>query len=230
MQNILEIATAITNPYSLLALTYLILFLLFRGVIAKTGIQKGKSGFRIIKYLMTLVAVVSVLTLMSVFALRAYEVYRQSDLVDTLNQGIKEVKNEIRTASNPDLRVDFHVAKYTGANMLIGNQGQGIIIVSELTIHWSYRKCPRFREPTVGAPLVEYRYEVALTTSDGSQRLDSKEFKYGAGDVDKFLIGLSYPDHGVYTVWLSFQYRELGEDGVNRYETEKDEREVCVKW
>jgi|GEM_PF-4046801 len=229
MLKILEIATAIKNPYSLLALTYLILFLLFRGVLTKTGIQKGKSGFRIIRYLMTLVAVVSVVTLLSVFALQAYEVSRQSDLANTVVQGIQEVKNEIQTASSSDLRVDFHVGKYTGGNMLLGNQGQGIIIVSDLTIHWSYRECPQFREPTVGVPLVEYRYEVDLTASEGSQRLDPREFKYGPGDVDKFLVDLNYPDYGVYTVWLSFQYRHLGEDEVHLYETEKDQREVCEK-
>ena len=46
MAKILRVATAITNPYSLLALAYLILFFLFRGVLEKTG-----SGLEIVRYL-----------------------------------------------------------------------------------------------------------------------------------------------------------------------------------
>jgi hypothetical protein len=40
-------------------------------------------------------------------------------------------------------------------------------------------------EARVGAPLVTYRYEVDLTNSRGLKLLDTREFKYGAGDVDK---------------------------------------------
>lgn len=230
MEKILRVATAITNPYSLLALTYLILFLLFHGVLDKTGVQEGQSGFAILNYLMTLVAGVSVLTLLSVFGLRAYEVYRQSDLANTVHSGVEDLRNEILSAASPDLQVEFFVTEYTGANILIGNRGQGVVVMSALTINWGYRRCSQFREPTVGAPLVEFRYEVNLTTSDGLHVLDSREFKYGPGDVDKFLVDLHFPELGIYTIWMSFRYRYLGKRQLYSYETPKVEREICVKW
>jgi hypothetical protein len=232
MVKLFEIAKEITNPYSLLALTYLILFLIFKGVLRKTGVQKGKSGFKIIRYLMTLVAVISVLTLFAVFGLKAYEVYMNTEFTlkkmtdhteETVNKAVSQLKDS-------DLQVDYHVGQYTGANILIGNRGQGIIIISELTLHWDYRKCPEYREPLVGAPLVTYSYEVHLTKSSDSKVLDYREFKYGPGDVDKFLVDLNFPGHGVYNIWITFKYKKIGEPTLHLFESTHDEREVCVKW
>jgi hypothetical protein len=118
MYKIFEIAKEITNPYSLLALTYLVLFLLFRGVLGKAGPQRGERAYRIIKYLMTLVAIVAVLTLLSVFALRAYEVYQGTKVtVDRVNQNTqKVVQQAVSQLSDPDLQVEYYVAEYTGAS------------------------------------------------------------------------------------------------------------------
>ena len=226
MLKLFEIATEITNPYSLLALTYLILFLILRAVLGKTGVQKGKSGFKIIRYLMTLVAIISILTLFAVFGLKAYEVYMNTEFTlkkvqdhteETVNKAVSQLKD-------PDLQVDYHVARYTGENILIGNQGQGIIIISELTLQWGYQECPEYREP-----LVTYRYEVDLTKSSGSKLLDDREFKYGPGDVDKFLVDLNFPGHGVYEIWITFKYKKIGESTSHLFESTHDEREVCVK-
>ncbi|MHC1698584.1 MAG: hypothetical protein AB9919_11100 [Geobacteraceae bacterium] len=231
MEKIFEIAQGITNPYSLLALTYLVLFVLFRGVLTKAGPQRGEKAYQIIRYLMTLVAVIAVMTLLSVFALRAYEVYQGTEVTaEKVSQNTqKVVASAVIQLSDPDLQVEYSVQKYTGANILLGNRGQGIIIVSELTLHWDYRECPKYREPGVGLPLVTYRYKVDLTKSKGSKLLDSREFKYGAGDVDKFLVDLKFPDYGVYAVWLTFNYKKLGEETSYRYETQHIERELCEK-
>src|SRR5262249_3221524 len=205
MEKLFEIAKEITNPYSLLALTYLVLFALFSGVLAKAGPQRGEKAFQIIKYLMTLVAVVAVLTLLSVFAIKAYEGYQGTKVsVDQMKQKTQNVvRRAVTQLTDPDLQVEYYVEKYTGANVLIGNRGQAIIVASELTLHWDYRKCPNFRKPTVGAPLVTYRYEVNLSKAAGSKLLETREFKYGPGDVDKFLVDLKFPGDGVYTIWLT---------------------------
>lgn len=258
MDKILLIAQGITNPYSLLALTYLVLFLLFKGVLAKAGPQRGDKSFQIIKYLMTLTAVVAVLTLISVFTLRGYEVYQGtvvtadkvntntdkvvSDAVSQLSDSNLQTADKVNTntqnvvasavsqLSDSDLQVEYSVDKFTGANMLIGNRGQGIIITSNLSFHWDYRECPSYDEPSVGAPLVEYRYKVDLTTRKGSKLLDTRDFKYGAGDVDKFLVELTYPDSGVYKLWFTFNYKILGNDQVQTYETKHVERWVCERY
>lgn len=232
MDKILLIAQGITNPYSLLALTYLVLFLLFKGVLAKAGPQRGDKSFQIIKYLMTLTAFVAVLTLISVFALRGYEVYQGTVVTtDKVNANTdKVVARAVSQLSDSDLQVEYSVNKFTGANMLIGNRGQGIIITSNLSLNWDYKECPSYDEPSPGAPLVEYRYKVALTTSKGSKLLDPRDFKYGAGDIDKFLVELTYPDSGVYNLWFTFNYKILGNEQTQTYETKHLERWVCEKY
>jgi hypothetical protein len=218
MTRIFEIAREITNPYSLAALSFLVLFFLFRSVIAKTGVQTGRSGYKIISYLMTLVALLAGLTLLLVFGFKTYEVYQKSAAVSDM------VVQKFKT---PDLRVDYEVSQFTGADIAIGNTGQGIILVSELTYHWDYRKCPEFDEPVGGAPLLTYQYDLQLTTAKGSKVLDSRTFKYGPGEVEGFRINLRYPDYGVYTTWLSFRYRRLGEVIERILETPKGEHRVC---
>jgi hypothetical protein len=69
-----------------------------------------------------------------------------------------------------------------------------------------------------------------LTTSAGSKNLDSSEFKYSEGEVDKFLVELHTPDYGVYTVWFTFNYTRLGEDSSNVFTTKQDVLEVCQKY
>ncbi len=131
---------------------------------------------------------------------------------------------------DPDLNVSFMVEHSTGANILIGNQGTSIIVVRDLALHWKYSQCRTFRKPTFEAQLVTYRYEADLTTSDGSKVLDTNEFKYSQGEVDKFLVDLRYPDYGVYTVWFTFDYTRLGENAAHTFTTDQDVREVCEKF
>ncbi len=229
MEKIFEIAKGITNPYSLLALTYLVLFVLFRGVLAKAGPQRGKQAYQIIRYLMTLVAVIAVLTLLSVFALRAYEVYQGTQVtVDEVKENTEKIVQEaVLQLSDPDLQVEYQVGRFTGAKVLIANRGQDIIIVSNMTLYWDYRECPTLMEPITGVPIVTYRYEVDLTKSQGSRLLDSREFKYGAGDVDQFQVDLNFPGKGVYTIWMDFAYRKLGDETTFRYESQRVEQEIC---
>jgi uncharacterized membrane protein len=232
MEKILAVAKEITNPFSLLALAYLILFLLFRGVLEKAGIQEGLYGYNIITYLMTIVAVISVLTLVLVFGFKVYEVYQGTKITISRVAQYTEatVNRAIRQLKDVDLQVDYHLNSFSGANVLIGNQGQGIIIVSDLTIHWDYCECTQFKMPLQGAPLVVYKYEVNLTTTKGSKILDAREFKYGSGDIDKFKIDLHYPDYGVYTVWLSFKYKRPTERTAQSYETERESIERCERF
>ena len=230
MENILKIATGITNPFSLLALTYLVIFLLFRDVLTKVGIQEGTSGYLIIQDLMSYMAIIAVLTLIAVFFLKAYEVYKQPKLSETIEEGLSDVRGDIKSIKDVDLHVEYFIEEYTGANVLIGNQGNGIVLVSGITIHWTYKPCERFEEPMVGAPLVEFRYEVYLSKSNSSKLLTTKKFKYGPGDVDKFLVDLHFPDYGIYTIWLTFKYKNFGDEEFVVYSTPKRVRECCTKW
>src|SRR5882672_4874091 len=221
MERIFEIAKGINNPYSLLALTYLVSFVLFRGVLSKVGVQAGKSGYKVVMRFMSLIAVIAILTLLAVFGLKAYEVYAGTKVVNGKVEIV--VDDAVKKIKATDLQGEFSVDPW-GANFLIGNQGQGIILVSDLSFHWKYRKFPIYEEPLPGAPLVTYRYDVNLTTRGGSQILDSRIFKYGPGEVDQFKIDLHFPDYGIYAVWVSFNYRELNKAEAASYETATVER------
>lgn len=126
-----------------------------------------------------------------------------------------------------DLTVEFSVDKYTGASVMIGNEGQGIVLVSGITLNWDFRPCPRLTEVLAGAPLVTYRYDVTLTQAKGSKLLDTQDFKYGPGDIDRFLVDLHYPGHGIYSVWFSFTHKAPGEASMKTYQTAKADNSVC---
>ena len=100
--------------------------------------------------------------------------------------GSNNVVNPVLQA--PKLNVDYRVSRFTGATIEISNQGQGSIVVSKLTLNWAYTKCPRLEPPTSGAPMVTYRYNVNLTTSDGSKEFEARDFKYGPGKLTDFLL------------------------------------------
>ena len=149
--------------------------------------------------------------------------------VVALRPAVGSTATPLSATQDPDLNVSFMVGQSTGANILIGNQGNSIIAVKDLALHWKYSKCRTFKKPTFEAQLVTYRYEADLTTSDGSKVLDTNEFKYSQGEVDKFLVDLKYPDYGIYTVWFTFDYTRLGENGTNTFTTNQDVQEVCEK-
>ena len=127
--------------------------------------------------------------------------------------------------------VEYSLGKYTGVHLKIANTSpKGIIVMSDLTLHWDYSECPEFREPSVGAPLIEYRYEVDVTKSRDSKILDTREFKYGPGDVDAFYVGINYPSLGVYHIWVEFKYSEFGSTTLGIYQTRKASIGLCEKW
>ncbi|NMM47701.1 hypothetical protein [Marinigracilibium pacificum] len=274
MEKIFEIASSITNPISLIALFFLILYLLYKAIVAKIGQQDGLRGYKLLKQLMSTVAIIAVLTLILVFGLKAYEVYtkvedvpeiielsdkieeKSNQQIDTILQETSKIDQQIEKSNNSiskqidstnknitkntntiineikreELTVQFHLENYTGGNLLIGNNGGKIILMKNLKIHWDYQECPQLEEPSVGAPLVEYRYTVSITKEKGEQIIDTKEFKYGAGDVDKFLVDIIYPGLGVYTIWFSFEYTVFGSNNWYLYKTHSDSINKCVNW
>jgi hypothetical protein len=140
--------------------------------------------------------------------------------------GSNNVVNPVLQA--PKLNVDYSVSRFTGATIEISNQGQGSIVVSQLTLNWIYTKCPQSEPPLMGAPMVEYRYNVDVTASDGSKEFETRDFTYGPGEIERFLIDINYPEKGVYTTWLSFDYRIPGTPGVSNFIGPKDTLSVCV--
>jgi hypothetical protein len=237
MDKIFEIAKEITNPYSLTALFFLILFVLYKVILSKVGQQEGVKGFIIIKRLMGLVALIAIVTLLLVFGLKAYAIYSKVDevpeigsLAAQIRQSSDSVTNKVITVLKaPELTVEYSLRKYEDASILIGNNGDKIILVKNLTIFWEYKECPAYREPTVGAPLVKYRYDVKISKSNDSKLIESKEFKYGKGDVDQFNVNIIYPGLGIYTVWFTFDYEIFGTDKWFKYKTEKGTREICER-
>ena len=114
----------------------------------------------------------------------------------------------------------------------IGNSlSKGIIIVSDLTLHWDYAECSAFRAGEPGAAMTEYQYQyfVDITASRGSKLMDDRAFKYGPGDIDQFNVLVKYPARGVYQIWLEFKYSEFGKDDFKLYQTTKASLEICQK-
>jgi len=103
MEKLFEIASSITNPISLTALFFLILYLLFKGVIAKVGLQKGTRGQQLLKQLMRTVAVIAIITLILVFGLKAYKVYSNVDdapaLIE-LNNQLEQNQNQLNKSTD----------------------------------------------------------------------------------------------------------------------------------
>lgn len=56
---------------------------------------------------------------------------------------------------------------------------------------------------------------------------DTHDFKYGPGDIDRFLMGLHYPGHGSYSVWFSFTRKAQGEATTKPRQTAKAGQPVC---
>jgi len=279
MDKIFTIATEITNPYSLTALFFLILFVLYRAILSKVGEQKGTKGFLIIKRLMSLVAVIAILTLLLVFGLQGYKVYSKVEdtpkieslerqisestntivgtlqydissssdfVIDSLNKQITASSERLSSAiidaeydaadkvieelKAPELAVEYSLMKYEDAKILIGNNGDKIIIVKNLTIFWEYEECPFYKEPLAGAYMVPYRYHVEISKSNDSKIIEPNEFKYGKGDIDKFNVAIEYPGLGIYRIWFTFDYKIFGTKEWFRYETGEGIREICEKF
>lgn len=263
MERILSIAKEITNPYSLTALFFLILFILYKSIINKIGEQKGTNGYLIIKRLMGLIALIAVITLFLVFGLKTYEVYSKVDevpkidllskeinkstenITDTLkkqiiisnkiiNTNVNDVKKVvaekvIKELSAPRLEVEHSFNLYQGASLLIGNVGDNIIIVKNLTIHWAYQECSLYTEERQGGLITEFRYLAKFSKHKNAELLESKELKYGKGDIDKFNIKIDYLDLGKYSVWFTFDYKIFGTKNWNEYGDTLGDIEVCQK-
>jgi hypothetical protein len=118
--------------------------------------------------------------------------------------------------------------------MIVGNGGEGggIIIVSQLTAHWEYKKCTELTSgPTTSSTntaLVAHKYELRSNTSDGSHVVDPRKFRYKPGQAEEFGIELRYPSNGIYSIRLSFDYKTLGNDENHIYKASKETSEACA--
>lgn len=140
-----------------------------------------------------------------------------------------EGRSIVDELESPELTVEYYLLKYAGADLTIGNNGDKIILLKDLTIHWKHESCPSLTEPLPGVCLVKYRYSITISAGNGSAKIDSSVFKYGKGDVDQFNIDIGYSDYGIYTVWFTFDYKIFGGPGWNHYETNTCIRENCEK-
>lgn len=159
------------------------------------------------------------------------QVEQSSDsLKSKINKRIEdEGRGIIDELELPELTVEYYLLKYAGADLTIGNNGDKIILLKNLTIHWKHEPCPSLTEPLEGVCLVKYRYSITISPGSGSAKIDSSVFKYGKGDVDQFNIDIRYSDSGIYTVWFTFDYKILGGTNWNHYETSTCIRKNCEK-
>lgn len=123
--------------------------------------------------------------------------------------------------------VEYSLSQFSGARLRLGNRKQEVFLVSDITLHWDYSKCPRLEEPLVGLPLIEYRYTVNVTQNRGSKLLDKRTFKYALGDVDDFYVDINYPGKGVYQIWFEFKYSSFGSSNLKIYQTQKELISLC---
>jgi hypothetical protein len=79
--------------------------------------------------------------------------------------------------------------------------------VRHLALTTASTSCPYLIPPPVAAPIVEYRYSVLLSQGEHVYQLDQRDFKYGPGDIDRFLVDLSVGENAIYRVRLAFDYR-----------------------
>ena len=101
------------------------------------------------------------------------------------------------------------------------------VLISDLTLHWDYKPCPRPIEYGDGGAVETHKYRVELTKSRGSKLLDTKKFKYPPGEYDDFFIDLVYPDDGLYQIWLEFRYEILEGQKRGLYQSVKNVIWVC---
>ncbi|MBV1922720.1 MAG: hypothetical protein KUG68_01695, partial [Flavobacteriaceae bacterium] len=129
-----------------------------------------------------------------------------------------------------ELTVNFKLEEFTGGNLLIGNNGGKIILMKNLKIHWDYKACTQFKDPIIANVIAEYRYRVSISEENGTKIIDTKDYKYGAGDIDKFLVDIKYSELGIYNVWFTFEYNIFGSEEWFLYNTDKDTIEKCAKF
>lgn len=224
MKEIFEIAKSITTPVSLIALSYLILFLVFRAVLSKLSAQKEAKSYRLIRYLMTLTAALAILGLILLFSLEAYKVY--SDPTGTTKL-YNELKKTINLKGGPVLGVAFESYGEIGAEILIGNEGSGVVLVRNIGFHWDYHECEEYYPRVYPAPVLEYRYEVILPEVSGSRKLDDRMFQYSGGDLERFIVDTRFAGKGVYDVWFSLDYKTAVSGTWSRYQTERARIDAC---
>ena len=140
------------------------------------------------------------------------------------------------TVKSPQLKpeVNFKIEKADSsisiAKMRIGNiTQQGVIVVERPVLHWNFSDCPNFKGAEIDAAIQgEFSYNVKLTQEGGLKLLDERKFRYGSGDSDDFSIFITYP-HGIYQVWLEFEYEVLGENIKKNYATPKSNISRCTE-
>ncbi|MBU2938684.1 hypothetical protein KO494_03930 [Lacinutrix sp. C3R15] len=127
------------------------------------------------------------------------------------------------------LTIDYFIGDYTGGNLTIGNNTEHIVLIKNLKVIWDYSECLSFKQPIAALVVVEYNYKIDLTKSKGEKIIDKREFKYSKGEIEKFNIDIKYPDTGVYTIWVGFEYKIFGNDSWQDYKSQKDIIEKCSK-
>lgn len=149
---------------------------------------------------------------------------------------LESVDKALAKQNEPNLQTDFMVS-FSQAILEIANTGKGIIVVSDIELHWIYEKCKRQNVssplPNPG-PIPEFRYEVQLTENNGSIKPDERLFKYSPGEIDLFRFALNkpdlkWPDHQwVYHIWATFNYKKFNDSKLHTYTTDYSTILYCI--
>jgi hypothetical protein len=129
---------------------------------------------------------------------------------------------------SPKLAVAF-AASPVFATAEISNIGQsGIIKARSISLETSSNACPYLIPPPVAAPMIEYRYHKRISTKQSNYLLDTRDFKYGPGDIDRFFVDMRFEENAIYEIGLGFDYQLVGVSSKwNKYQSEKDCVAIC---
>ena len=214
-KEILEIAKSITDPISLVALVFLIIFLILRSVVKEKTETLGESGsLKILTYIVWLVGLFGLFGLTYAFSLKAYEIYSAPKI------------------SQSDISVETEKGGDFSNSLMVGNNGFGIVWISELSLHWNFSPCLRYDPPLppkIGEMVKPRVFSVNLVNGNRKVQLIDADFVLRHGEVEFFRVDLeSTPgNQGNYTVWWEFNYRQLGTNEQHRYRSTSTTYRVC---
>jgi hypothetical protein len=215
-----EIAQYLTHPLILTGFTLMLFFgllnkLLKSGILGKVSQQaSGKIVTIFLRYGFWLALLVVLLG----FSLQFYKEQKTRDLLAAIDAVAANQKE-------PNLQVDF-----SPYYLEIANTGQGIILVSDISLNWLYEPCKqRILSPKPPTGIVpEFKYEIQLTRDNNFKKID-KIFKYSPGEIDLFRFAYTPPDGGdwVYYIWATFKYKKFNDADFQTYSTKREEILSC---
>ena len=127
------------------------------------------------------------------------------------------------------LSTEYTLDSFTGANYTIANKTDHIVLIRNLKVLWNYQKCTTVEPIIMPQVKIVYNYNIDITKRKSEKIIDKRDFTYSKGEIESFKINITYPDTGVYTIWIGFEYKTFGNSGWNDYISEERILKRCFK-